>query len=144
MNKTQARRLLKLADFLESLPRNRFCLERWVGRGWEGKPDLSCGTTACALGWATTIPEFRKLGVRMKKETRANAPGPGLVGRREPDPPAVARLLFGIGDGNDQSWGHYWNLFFMSAYPKGYYTGAAEVAKRMRALVAKLQPGLRP
>lgn len=58
-------RLLKLADFLDKLPKNRFDYCTWVGDDWEGKKDLSCGTTACALGWATTIPAFRKLGLRM-------------------------------------------------------------------------------
>lgn len=60
-------RLLKLADFLEKLPRKRFDYGRWVGVDWDGKPDLSCGTTACALGWATTIPSFRRLGLRLRK-----------------------------------------------------------------------------
>lgn len=68
MNKaTSKRRLLILADFLEKLPRKRFDLSSWVGNEWEGKADLSCGTSACAMGWATTIPQFRKLGLRLSK-----------------------------------------------------------------------------
>ncbi len=58
-------RLLKLADKLDSVPDEQFSYLSWVGSDWEGKPDLSCGTTACALGWATTIPSFRKLGLRL-------------------------------------------------------------------------------
>lgn len=49
------KRLLRLAKFLEKLPRHRFDYGSWVGSDWEGKPDLRCGTTACALGWATTL-----------------------------------------------------------------------------------------
>lgn len=61
------RRLLKLAKFLEKLPEERFFYGLWVGDDWAGKPDLSCGTTACAMGWATAIPEFRELGLRMRR-----------------------------------------------------------------------------
>lgn len=60
-------RLLLLADFLEKMPEERFDYVSWVGYGWQGKPDLSCGTTACALGWATTIPELRDAGLRLVK-----------------------------------------------------------------------------
>lgn len=47
--------LEQLADFLEKLPPERFYYGHWVGRGWRGQPDLSCGTTACAFGWACTF-----------------------------------------------------------------------------------------
>jgi hypothetical protein len=58
-------RLLRLADFLDNLPAGRFDYNHWVGSDWQGDPDLSCGTTACAMGWATTIPEFRALGLKL-------------------------------------------------------------------------------
>jgi hypothetical protein len=50
--------LLELADLLDGLPPKRFNFNSWVGSSWRGAPDLSCGTTACALGWATTIKKF--------------------------------------------------------------------------------------
>lgn len=62
---TYNKRLLKLADFLEALPRKRFVYNYWVGPDWRGDKEFSCGTTACALGWATTMPAFRRLGLRM-------------------------------------------------------------------------------
>lgn len=62
-----AKRLLKLAEFLERLPRKRFNYATWVGDDWEGKPNLSCGTAACALGWATTIPSLRRAGLRLDR-----------------------------------------------------------------------------
>jgi hypothetical protein len=62
------RRLLKLANLLDTLPEERFCYEQWVGSDWEGKSNLSCGTTACAFGWATTIHSFRKLGLRLMRK----------------------------------------------------------------------------
>ena len=58
------RRLLVLADFLEKLPPERFDFSRWVGDKWGGKPDLSCGTTACGMGWATTAVPEAKLELR--------------------------------------------------------------------------------
>jgi len=67
----KTKRLLKLADFLEKLPRKRFGYDTWISspedllaKGTED--DLkNCGTTACALGWACVMPEFRRLGLRM-------------------------------------------------------------------------------
>ena len=56
-------RLLKLAGFLDRLPSNRFNFRVWVGPGWKGSQDLSCGTTGCALAWAATMPAFRRLGL---------------------------------------------------------------------------------
>src|ERR1700677_2224498 len=64
-NKTYARRLLKLADFLDKLPPKRFDYGAFVGNDWKGKSDLSCGTTACALGWATTDKNLRKCGLKL-------------------------------------------------------------------------------
>lgn len=66
MNK---RRLLALAKFLETkVPRKRFNYSDWVGTNWKGKQDLSCGTTGCALGWAATMPLFRRLGMELRKK----------------------------------------------------------------------------
>lgn len=63
-----AQRLLLLADFLEKLPPEQFDYEVWVGSAWKGDPTLSCGTPACALGWATAMPEFQALGLRLTKQ----------------------------------------------------------------------------
>ena len=60
-----AERLLKLADFLETLPPERFDYSDWVGWNWKGDQTLSCGTPACALGWAAAMPEFRELGLQL-------------------------------------------------------------------------------
>ena len=49
-------------------PPKRFDYSHWVGEDWGGKPDLSCGTKGCALGWSTTIPSFRKLGLVLKRD----------------------------------------------------------------------------
>ncbi len=47
--------LLKLADLLDTVPNEQFDYTRWVC-GELGKVG-ACGTAACALGWATMIPE---------------------------------------------------------------------------------------
>lgn len=49
-----ARRLLKLADHLETVPRQRFNMSTW-----------SCGTSACAMGHACEIPAFKRLGLEI-------------------------------------------------------------------------------
>ncbi len=60
----KAELLLKLADLLDSLPPERFDYCMWAGSDWAPGTGLSCGTTACALGWATTIPE---LGLELRR-----------------------------------------------------------------------------
>lgn len=57
------RRLLMLARFLEKLKKGRFYYGNWTGEDWKGNPDLSCGTSACAMGWAAAMPAFVKLGL---------------------------------------------------------------------------------
>lgn len=58
-------RLLLLASFLDNLPKERFNYNHWVGADWGGKADLSCQTTACALGWATAIPALQDAGLML-------------------------------------------------------------------------------
>lgn len=62
-------RLLKLVKKLRQVERSKpqqFKYDHFLGNDWEGAPDLSCGTTACALGWGTAIPEFQKKGLAFK------------------------------------------------------------------------------
>lgn len=98
-------RLLTLAAFLDSLPPERFDFGHWVGDKWEGRPDLSCGTTACAAGWATTIPEFREAGLRMRASNWGGGfpvfkpytgfTALGVFFDLGPDPYAAAARVFG-------------------------------------------------
>lgn len=60
---TGLKRLLVLAKFLRKLPRKRFDYGSVVSNWSGGKQDLSCGASACAMGWAATMPVFRKLGL---------------------------------------------------------------------------------
>lgn len=65
--RTGNNRLMALVDKLRyGVPEEQFNYRQWVGKDWQGKSDLSCGTKACALGWATTIPSLRKCGLRLQ------------------------------------------------------------------------------
>ena len=60
------KRLLKLADYLEKRVENKkFDMGTWGSHVGDHDPkkDNFCGTTACAMGWATMIPSFQKLGL---------------------------------------------------------------------------------
>ena len=61
MNK---KRLLKLADFLETVPRRKFNLRMWI-QSLPSKPEAKtaghCGFAGCAIGWAAHAKLFRGL-----------------------------------------------------------------------------------
>lgn len=131
-----ARRLLKLAAFLEKLPPERFNFGSWVGENWRGKQDLSCGTTACAMGWAATMRPFRRLGLRLiewdgegiawmpgvKRNSRSVGPWhPSLVS---------AQRIFGLAMDESE------NLF---TYDSGLGTNPlpGDVARHIRAFVKR-------
>lgn len=60
-----AERLLKLASFLETVPEKGFKFVQWF-RG-DTCDITDCGTIGCGLGWATAVPEFRDLGLKIFK-----------------------------------------------------------------------------
>lgn len=67
-----AKRLLRLAKLLRSVPRKRFDMTIWANGVLCGRPNETkrrCSTSACALGWATTIPSFNKAGLRQTVAT---------------------------------------------------------------------------
>lgn len=73
-------RLLKLAEYMRGLPKEtypHFSMENWfvhsgvhrhvpVDQVIKLEDITQCGTKACALGWATTCPYFRRLGLKMR------------------------------------------------------------------------------
>lgn len=99
-HRTSSLRLLRLAQFLHELPRHRFNYETFVGSRWEGAQDLSCGTTACALGWAATMPEFRRLGLRLLRVTENGAGSVTHTSLKDTyksdEPFEAASIVFGI------------------------------------------------
>ena len=92
MNVKQARNLLKLADFLENqVPAKRFDMGDWASG-----PDLStapeCGTSACALGWATVaFPRVLKLVPRSGYSAYVTRRSDGA------DDDTIIADMFGIG-----------------------------------------------
>jgi hypothetical protein len=84
--------LNELADLLDELPEERFDYSKWVGDDWMGDDDLSCGTTACAAGWATTLPSFRRRGLFLARESWGGIAFPAIedeIGEEE----AMAAVL---------------------------------------------------
>lgn len=72
-------RLLYLADQLEKIPRKKFDFRSWSALDGESLIDergdeaarsrfKACGTTACAIGWAASMPKFRRLKFKLSRE----------------------------------------------------------------------------
>lgn len=72
------KRLQKLADFLRIVPREVFNIRGWLYA--DINEDISshlhnperaseCGFAACAMGWATQIPSFRRAGLLIAGRT---------------------------------------------------------------------------
>lgn len=68
MKKHHINRLEKLYAFLGTIKPNRFYFGEWAmtQEAAEEYGVHACGSTACALGWAGSMPEFRKRGLKMK------------------------------------------------------------------------------
>jgi hypothetical protein len=62
------RRLERLAAYVATRKPERFNFKTWVGSDWKGAQNLSCGTTACAFGYAPSLPYFRRLGVVLNRD----------------------------------------------------------------------------
>ncbi len=89
MNKAvTVRRLGWLKETLLKVPDKRLYMGYWVSSSWGGRPDLSCGTSACAMGWATTNPKLRHAGLRLHENV-----GPEYKGLMGFD---AAQAVFGL------------------------------------------------
>lgn len=132
MTKPNIRRLEILADWLEKVPPERFDLSCWIvqptPRDLLRGPSLdqNCGTVACALGWATACPAFRKIGLRLGGSRLFSFPEyQGWRGF------GAAEILFGIKNEDARS------LFDVCGYSEGEHTRLPTVIKRIRAFIAK-------
>jgi hypothetical protein len=80
LTKKEHRRLMRLITFMESLPREankHFDMGTFLKHtNYEHEHEApqttkdllrSCGTTACAMGWAATMPYFKRLGCRFNE-----------------------------------------------------------------------------
>ena len=133
------RRLLKLAEYLGKLPKSKFDFSKWVGEDWKGKQNLSCGTTACSLGHAATIPSLRKAGLRLYYDITTVRDNDFLIHRvglknesyHSCNPFNAAREVF------DLSYGEFCELFTMDDDRNGFneYTTPKEAANHIREFV---------
>jgi hypothetical protein len=107
MNATGKRRLLKLADFLAKLPRSKnFDMGQIASKVEDGHP--ACGSAACAIGWATAIPSFRRAGLHLNRDGYVRLKGVRCVtGFSE-----AAQAFFGIdyADARHLFGDHHWPL----------------------------------
>ena len=120
------RRLLRLADFLEHEVKNKwFDLTFWATEGWK---DRECGSTACALGWATAIPEFKQAGLKLKVELSYGQPRVPIYipAYKEKERTSAGASFFGLSY-DQASW-----LFSPWWYPESH-TSRRYVAKRIRS-----------
>jgi len=61
--KVGLKRLLKLADHIETVDRKRFHMAVWSDK--ESANRHSCGTVGCIAGHAAEIPSFKRAGYRL-------------------------------------------------------------------------------
>ena len=69
--------LTDLADLMKKVRPDRFDMSSWASgpdcdmlSKVKDKPN-ECGTTACAMGWATTLQSFKRMGVKLVKRHSA-------------------------------------------------------------------------
>jgi len=116
------KRLMKLADFLETVPRKKFDIGMWVtSRATEPEGDKpgECGFGACAMGWAVHAELFEGLSFAL-------CDWPKYEGRIGLD---AAQTLFDIHMDTAK------HFFIADEYP-GRRATPKQVAKRIRAFVA--------
>lgn len=74
-------RLQQLADFLKTVPTEKFNLAQWrqirAGRitATDDQLKSNCNTQACAIGWACLMPEFQKEGLKFAPADYAYSSG---------------------------------------------------------------------
>lgn len=123
-------RLLRLANFLDIVPRKQFDYAVIVGENWKGKSDLSCGTQACAMGWAGSMPFFRRLGLRLYEDGVGGNVGLFENGRLVlDDMTAIGMVVFGLEEEETYA------LF--NVYVDQPERTPTQVAQKIRAFVKK-------
>lgn len=114
-------RLETLAKHLETVPPETFNLGSW-----------KCGTTACAMGHACSIPSFRRAGLRLEKEMEWGEAVfiPSFKCEQDFD---AAQRFFGISQSDS------YHLFDPMEYPNYERTRKQTVINRIRKFIAQHQ-----
>lgn len=127
----QKQRLLKLADFLEALPRGRFDLDFIAKKNNKGEQPAvnTCGTVACAIGWTPVV--FPKHCGYTKICMYGTDKDLAVYSKECPELKDFyfAEEFFGL----DNKEAFY--LFMPESYPEGR-RGKSSVANRIRKFVA--------
>lgn len=128
------RRLETLAGHLDAVainppPDRRFSLSTWLSNdcSWSS----GCGTQACAIGEASFVPEFKKLGFHMRFSSVNH--GTKWPWYKRKNNWAAVRAFFGITQEVADT------LFNMNSYPSGARENAALVAQRIRNATAEFR-----
>jgi hypothetical protein len=118
----QRRRLLKLADFLETVPRRRFDMGFWGN----GKSPKECGFAGCAAGWGTVIlPSLEMVHTEW---------GTAFIKFKDYFGFKAIQEYFGIDRETS------WYIFDSMQYPNQNYNPTPKyVAKRIRSVVYERQ-----
>ena len=125
-------RLLKLADFLETVPRDAFNMSNWQTSepsSPEGEMPGECGFAGCAVGWAAHEKMFRHFKLQVKPGHDFPIPyyKPRIL-RRPLRGEAAVELLFGISSNAVD------DLFMPHSYARNC-DGPKQVATRIREFV---------
>lgn len=126
-NRTVRKRLLDLADLLGRVPPKKFDMTSWARNlppDMDPANEEQCGTSACALGWATTLPWARKLGARLDREA-------GVVTNLSECPDSTIAELFG-------------HNLFLDAIFYGDICTPKKKATQIRKFVVKRFPARKP
>lgn len=119
MKAFQRKRLLKLADYLYTIPNRKFDLTCW-----------ECDTSACAFGYACMMPSFKKAGLSL----RGGIPTYTTSGTYY-DGFRAASEFFGL------SMKEAFDLFSPNHNPLGRKATPKRVAKQIRQLVERYEQG---
>lgn len=145
LSRKAKQRIGRLVDFMSSLPRSangHFDMSQWAqhldGDGFAehgfGKNEVLpaeapslCGTTACALGWACSVPSFRRAGLRLKVSPIVGTRGvPEYAGRTGSD---AAMVFFDITETQAEGLFYAWTI----KTPKKWARHARELVKQWSA-----------
>lgn len=108
--------LESLRDALYKLPDDcpGFDLEYWANGKLPESPTLDCGTSACAIGLASTLPDWKEAGFRLTERTTGIFFPAPIIDEEEMDGDFnVVALFLGI-EGYDAEF-----LFSPTEYEKG-------------------------
>lgn len=160
------KRLLKLADYLEQLPRGAINMEGWLTD--KNRPNYTrvrttvanlgnlakvngnkielkatsvdkireCGYAACAVGWACTIPSFKKAGLKLQSKVLNGIDDFRMVPKYKSYAGFDAAMSF---FGVDQELATY--LFESDAFGDSAKPRPSTVARRIRKVVARRAAG---